>query len=411
MFNQTRSHVLYLVHRFPYPPDKGDRIRAFHIIDYLRSRCDLTVVTFDDSGVSVADRRALAGYCDRLEVIRAERGRAARGLWRLGRGGCATLGAFQSKSFGDAVRRIARESPPEAVLLSSSGLADYLKVPELRPARTVVDFVDLDSQKWRDYASQCQGPRRWIYRAEAERLRAVETKLIGGVDAITLVTDAERRLCLEHCGAGPIHTVTNGVRAGARPVALPRQVSLIFVGALDYRPNVAGVHWFCKNVWPAIHKRHPEVVLRLVGRAPHRSITQLKVPGVDVVGPVPEIRPYLDAATISISPLQIARGLQNKVLEAMAAGRPVVASAGAAQGLMALPGHDLLVADSSAEWIATLNALIEDPARQNELGRAGRAYIERAHDWSTCLNKLPDLLGLESKTDIPMRPTPVASHV
>ena len=399
MRNHPKKHVLYLVHRFPFPPDKGDRIRAFHIIEHLQDRCHLSVVTLDDANVPRRDIEALGRYCHRLDVVPASRLATTRGLIRMARGGSATLGALGSKPFFNKIEQVGSENPPDAVLLSTSGLADVLQLPSLQRARKVVDFVDLDSQKWQDYAAESRGPMRLIYGMEARRLRAVESRLIRDADAITLVTDAERQLCEQLCGTDEIHTVTNGVHPGPLPTTPPAEPRLIFVGALDYRPNVEGIHWFCRHVWPKVRAAYPTAQLALVGRSPHPTIQQLRLPGVKLIGPVPEIRPHLDAAAISISPLQIARGLQNKVLEAMAAGRPVVASPGAAEGIMASPSRDLLVADSPDEWAAAIDQLIEDPGRARQIGQAGRAYVENHHDWSTCLFKLPELLGLEGNLE------------
>ena len=399
MRNHPKKHVLYLVHRFPFPPDKGDRIRAFHIIEHLQDRCHLSVVTLDDANVPRRDIEALGRYCHRLEVVPTSRLATARGLIRMARGGSATLGALGSKSFFSKVEQVGSDNPPDAVLLSTSGLADVLQCPPLQRARKVVDFVDLDSQKWQDYAAESRGPMRIIYGMEARRLRAVESRLIRDADAITLVTDAERQLCEQLCGTGEIHTVTNGVHPGPFPTVPPAEPRLVFVGALDYRPNVEGIHWFCRHVWPMVRAAHPTAQLALVGRSPHPTLQQLRLPGVDLIGPVPEIRPHLDAAAISISPLRIARGLQNKVLEAMAAGRPVVASPGAAEGIMASPPRDLLVADSPGEWAAAIDHLIKNPESARQIGQAGRAYVENHHDWSTCLFKLPELLGLEGNLE------------
>lgn len=409
MRNHPKKHVLYLVHRFPFPPDKGDRIRAFHIIEHLQDRCHLSIVTLDDANVPRRDVEALARYCHRLEVVPAARLATAQGLLSMARGGSATLGALGSKPFLAKVEQVASETPPDAVLLSTSGLADAFELPSLQQARKVVDFVDLDSQKWQDYSRESRGPMRMIYGIEARRLRAVESRLIRDADAITLVTDAERQLCETLCGTGAIHTVTNGVHPGPAPTATPSEPRLIFVGALDYRPNVEGIHWFCRHVWSDVRAVHPTAQLALVGRSPHPSLQQIRLPGVELIGPVPEIRPHLDAAAISISPLRIARGLQNKVLEAMAAGRPVVASRGAAEGIMAVPSRDLLVADSPAEWVAAIDQLIQNPQFSNQIGQAGRTYVENYHNWSTCLFKLPELLGLEGNLENTTKFLPISA--
>lgn len=354
-----RPHVLYLVHRFPYPPDKGDRIRAFHILRTLHTRCDVSVVTFADEPVEPERRAELETHSTSLRVVRTGRfARNAGAAFGLLSGRSATEGAFSSGRFADAVRAAAAARRPDAVLLSSGGLGGFLNLPELAGVRAVVDFVDLDSLKWSDYAAAC-GPTpsglaaKLLYRTEAKRLRAAERGLLARVDAATFVTDAEADLGRRELtaagdarAAAAIHAVTNGVDleyfrpATPPPPPPPAGGRIVFLGAMDYRPNVDAVTWFTREVWPRVRAVRPEATFEIVGRRPTPAVSALHGrDGVTVTGAVPDVRPHLAAAHVAATPLRIARGLQNKVLEAMAAGVPVVASPAAAEGSAAGRGR------------------------------------------------------------------------
>ena len=405
VFDNCKPHIVYLVHRFPYPPDRGDRIRAYHIIRRLAGRCRLSVVAFTDSAIPAADRAALGKHCDHLEVVPVRRvSQLGKAGWSLMRGRSATCGAFASSAFTQAIRRVVEAAPADRVLLSTSGLADYVLGTELRGVPFVADFVDLDSQKWADYAQATPPGLRAIYTLESRRLQQVEAATANSAQAVTLVTAEEAELCQRVCN-GPICVATNGVDLEYyRPAAADDRLAdddsaesgpatCVFVGVMDYRPNVDGVEWFARAVWPEVRKRFPSARFRIVGRNPVRRVRRLQaVAGVEVVGGVPDVRPYLHEATVAISPLRIARGLQNKVLEAMACGKAVVASSRAAAGLAAQPERDLLVADSADEWTATLTALFTNAERRRQLGAAARRYAESQHDWADCLAPLTDVL-------------------
>jgi sugar transferase (PEP-CTERM/EpsH1 system associated) len=388
--------LLYLVHRVPYPPDKGDRIRAFHLLRYLARHATVHLASLADEPVADHVIAALRRYCGRLAIVQLDRWRWPRAALSFARGRTVTEGAFASPSLRSVVQDWAGSTPFHAVLLSGSSMAPYLQMPGLRSVPAVVDLVDVDSEKWLAYADADWGPRAWLYRREGLRLRRLEASLPSRVQAVTLVSDAEAQLYRSFCPEGIVQGVSNGVDLDYfQPAAPAKELSCAFVGALDYRPNVDAACWFAHEVWPTVRARSPASKLYLVGRRPVPDVLRLAVvPGVEVVGQVPDVRPYVARAAVSVNPLRIARGIQNKVLEALAMARATVGSPEALTGLSVTPGVQVLAASTPADWIDAVLRLFSDASLRRRLGAAGRAYVEERHRWERCLEPFDSLLGL-----------------
>jgi sugar transferase (PEP-CTERM/EpsH1 system associated) len=396
MPDRCRPDILYLTHRVPYPPDKGDRIRTFHMLKFLSRWARVHLAALADEAVDEGLIATLRSYCARVAVVRLRATRWVRGLASLVRGRTLTEGAFWSPRLAATVDSWADEMRFSACLASASSLVPYLRRRGVRNVPAVVDLIDVDSQKWQDYAEVCRGPRAWLYRVEGRRLKQLERGLPGWARAVTLAAEAEADLYRRFCLPGAVHAVTNGVDLDYfRPSHPSSEVSCTFVGALDYRPNIDGATWFCRTVWPDIVRRQPQAKLYLVGRRPAPAVCRLAgLPGVELVGQVPDVRPHLARSAIAVVPLRIARGIQNKVLEALAMGKAVIASPSALLGLAARPGTDLLRASSPAEWVEAVLGLFADQDLRLRLGSAGRRYVEEHHHWESCLGALPSLLGL-----------------
>jgi polysaccharide biosynthesis protein PslH len=393
-------NVLYLVHRVPYPPDKGDRIRTYHLLRYLSRRAAVHLACLADEPVPQETLAVLQGLCARLAVVPLgkwmSRLRAAGSLLR---GRTISEGAFHSPTLMKVLRDWARETCFDVSLASASSLIPYLRLSELRQTPAVVDLIDVDSQKWFDYAAADGGLRALLYRTEGRRLRALEQTLPTWARAATVVSAPEVELFQQFCPWDGIHAVSNGVDLDYfRPTPPVRaENGCVFVGALDYRPNVDAACWFARDVWPLIRRRHPGACLRLVGRQPVPEVCRLaSVPGIEVVGQVPDVRPYVADAAVAVVPLRIARGVQNKVLEAMAMEKPVVASPQALKALRDKPDLPALTAADSQEWVDHVTRLLDNPALRRQLGAAGRRYVEAWHDWERCLEPFGTLLGLET---------------
>jgi polysaccharide biosynthesis protein PslH len=327
-------------------------------------------------------------------------GRHSRWIRAAGRvaSGCtATEGLFESPSLRSQIRRWTSKIRFDAGLVVCSSMMQYIERSLRIPI--VVDLVDVDSQKWLDYAERSSGWKRLLFQLESRRLRQLESSLPERCQAITLVSQAEVDVYKSFCPNTKTSSISNGVdldyfRPSESPTKTTPTLECVFVGALDYRANVQALQWFCRTCWPTIKRENQHAILSLVGRNPVSSVTSLaNIPGVKLVGQVPDVRPYLHRSAIAIAPLLVARGIQNKILEAMATGMAVVGSSQAIQGLGCEIGTHLLQADTPQDWITTISTLLGDTEKRRALGVAAREFVEFHHCWSAHLEELLPLFG------------------
>ncbi len=387
-------NLLYLAHRVPYPPDKGDRIRSFHTLRFLAESANVHVACLADEPVPPGAVAALERRCARVAVVPVGPwARRARAAFSLLCGRPATLGAFDAPTLHRTLDLWSREIAFDVCVAFSSSMAPYLRAGGLRGVPAVVDLCDVDSEKWFDYAA-AGGPAAWLHRLEGRRLRRLERELATWARGVVLTTPAEVAVYERFAGPGTAVAVANGVDLAAfRPAAPSSELSLVFVGALDYRPNVDGIVWFCSEVWPRLCQHRRDARLFVVGRRPVAAVRRLgRMPGVEVVGTVPDVRPWLARAAVAVVPLRIARGVQNKVLEALAMAKAVVASPLCLQGLAAEPGRHLLTASDPGEWEEAVLRLLDDGELRRRLGEAGRTFVEEHHRWERCLAPLRELV-------------------
>ena len=386
------KRLLFIAHRVPYPPDKGERVRAFHELTALAEHFRITLAALAHSDGDVAAASELGRWCEKVLTGRAG-GRLGlvRGAFSAAAGRSATEGFFRNKRLLRALAEECGRKPFDLVFgYSSSTLPYVLSVPA---AARVMDLVDVDSAKWASYAQAARGPRRWLYRREARAVRALEERAVERCDAVLLVSEAEVQAISVR--SDKVLAVGNGVDTDFfKPVqGEPQpQPSLVFTGTMDYAPNAEGVCWFVRGVWPELKRRVPDLEFTIVGRDPTAEVRALAdVPGVRVTGTVPDVRPYLSAATVAVVPLRIARGIQNKILEAMAMGRAVVASPGALEGLEIAAGTEALQADSPEEWVRCILGLLRDEPRHRAMERAARLRVVADYTWSARMAPLVDL--------------------
>ena len=399
-----RPQVLLLVHRVPYPPNRGDRIRSWRLLGYLSARADVRLGFLCEEPPPEETLYALRQRCAELvAVVLPPSMRWIRGAWRLASGASATEGIFHSPVLKATVGRWASQIRFDAVVVFCSSMIQYLDVPGLSGVPVVADLVDVDSQKWFDYADQTHGIlasfKRWLYRLEGRRVRRLEASIAQRAKAVLLVSRPEVALYRSFCAAENVYALSNGVNLDYfRPTpseAAETSQRSIFVGALNYRANIDGVRWFCHEVWPEVRRRCPEARFVLVGSHPVAAVRSLaELPGVDLVGEVPDVRPYVADAALSVVPLRVARGIQNKVLEAAAMGKAVVASPQSLEGLDLEPGIHVRQAAAPEEWVESITELLGNAELRRTLGEAARRRVEQRYRWEVQWESLEKLLGL-----------------
>ena len=394
------EHLLYLTHRLPYPPNKGDKIRSWHFLAHLAKRYHVHLGTFIDDPADAVHLPHLEHICASVCAIPMNpRWRRLASLRGLLSGEALSLAYYRDRTMAAWVRDVLRRHDPRRVLVFSSPMGQYIGADDAAVRRLMVDFVDVDSAKWRAYAAQSGVVSRFIYQREAERLFDWEARLAARAAVSTFVSAAEASL-FNSLLPQPLSSVThidNGVDLGyfdpqhRMPDPWPAEgARLVFTGAMDYRANVDAVAWFCREIWPGIRQRLPHASFAIVGARPAAEVSALtRYAGVMVTGTVPDVRPWLRHAGIMVAPLRIARGVQNKVLEAMAMGLPVVGTQAAFEGIAVSASPALRIADDAAEFAAAACTLI---AGERVGADALRAQVAREHDWGTHLARLQTLV-------------------
>jgi sugar transferase (PEP-CTERM/EpsH1 system associated) len=396
------KELLFLAHRIPYPPDKGDKIRSYHLLRHLAARYKVHLGAFIDDPLDwrhVASVREMCGET-RFEALSPARAKVGS-LAALATGEPLTLRYFRNAALARWVRDLLASCRIERMLIFSSAMAQYVEGTPGDGVRRVLDFVDLDSDKWRQYGERSRGPLRWLYRREAETLFAAERRYAATFDASLFVSEAEARLFSGQApeAAGRVSVVENGVDTeyfspeGAYPDPFPAdEAALVFTGAMDYWANVDAVVWFASEVFPRVRSSVPGARFYIVGARPARAVRDLaQIQGVKVTGTVPDTRPYLAHARAAVAPLRLARGVQNKVLEAMAMARPVVASPQAVSGIRHCAELEQWSADAPGSVAELLVRLLREPAPPG-LGQALRAHVIRHYSWRDNLGRVEAIL-------------------
>jgi sugar transferase (PEP-CTERM/EpsH1 system associated) len=387
--------ILFLAHRIPYPPNKGEKIRAFHELKFLGARHTVDLLCFADSEEEAREQRGLEGFCRYVYVERRIRGNIVRGALRsLLRQEPLSCGCFFSHRFRGEVRKMLAQEAYDVIFVFCSSMAQYLPWPS--PAPVIMDFVDVDSAKWAAYAQRSLPPFSWVYGREARTLAHFEQTWAAASYSTVVSTEREAAL-LAAKGLSSIVVVGNGVEVPPQIKAVPEEIKalqpyVVFVGTMDYRPNVDAVEHFAENLLPRIRESHAELKFVIVGRDPVPRVRRLaRLPGVVVTGTVPEVETYLAGSLAVVAPFRIAQGIQNKMLEAMALGKPIVSTSGPAKAIGAADGETLLIADTAEEFASAVVSLLEDSRLRSRLGN-GSDFVRKKFSWQDKLNQLEGLL-------------------
>jgi sugar transferase (PEP-CTERM/EpsH1 system associated) len=399
------DEVLFLAHRLPFPPNKGDKIRSYRWLRALATQYRVHVGTFIDDPNDwqhVDTLRELAGG----EVCVLPR-RKWTSLLRAGsallRGSSLSLALFESAPMRAWVARILTERPVRRVALFSSSMAPYADGALRRGARVVADYCDVDSDKFRQYAVDGRWPASALFALEHRRLLAAEAKYVRAFATTTFISQAESELFRTSSGvpSDKLAVVANGVdteffdpqREEASPYADGQQ-AVVFVGAMDYRANVASAQWFVREVWSRVKTRCSRAQFYVVGSNPVPEVLALvRDSEIVVTGTVPDVRPYLSHASVVIAPLTIARGVQNKVLEAMAMAKPMVITPAATAGLPGIGALPAIAVASDAQSFAdaVIQHLEAPPAAAARL--QARQHVQEAYSWTHCMERFASLVA------------------
>ena len=395
--------VLFLAHRIPYPPDKGDKIRSWRALKHIAERATVHLGAFVDDPADLQYGDKLRSMCGDVLLQPIPRwARVTRSLRAVRTGEALSVGLYYDRRMVEWVRETVRRRQISAIYVFSSQMARYAAA-YLGGRKSVMDFVDVDSEKWRQYAGESFGWRRIVYGREAKLLRGVEKLAARHYNTSVFVSDAEAALFRKISGSygHTVEVVGNGVDLGyfspdaVRPIEPAGRPAVAFTGAMDYRPNIDAALWFADRCWPLIRAAAPEASFTIAGANPVADIRKLDgKEGISVTGRVPDIRPYLAGADVAVAPLRIARGVQNKVLEAMAMGKPVVATAAAAEGIDATNGEHLLVADEPTAVAAAVIEIFRNRPKAAAIGAAARRRVVERYDWDAKLAPLDEKLGL-----------------
>lgn len=389
-------NILFLTHRVPYPPDRGDRIRSFHLLQHFTQQGNVYLASLNDEPAPKATQEALEERCEGV-CVRTLGGpeRWLRACQTMLAGRSATEGLFVHPAVAKQIKLWTDTIAFDVIVVFCSSMYPYVRHLQPGKTRTVVDLVDVDSQKWMDYAAQSRGWRRRLFQLEGNRVGRLESEILASADSVVVVSPNEAKLLGDDPCEAKVHAIGNGVDLD---YFQPSHADIdadtcVFLGALDYRANIDGLNSFCSQVWPRVRHDRPSARLRLVGRNPTQAVRRLaESPGIELVGQVDDVRPHMAAASISVVPLRIARGVQNKVLESMAMGKAVIASPESLVGIDVEPGIHVRAAETPDEWAAAIERLLNRPDEARKLGLAGRRFVEHRHRWSEVLQPFGDLL-------------------
>jgi polysaccharide biosynthesis protein PslH len=394
---ETILQILYLAHRIPYPPNKGEKTRCFHQLQFLSARHSIDLFCFADSAEEAKGSRALGAFCRsvHVETLLPRTGymrSAARLLGALP----ASVAYYDSPPMHRAVRRALNAKNYDLIFVYCSSMAQFIPLPAKVPA--VIDFVDADSAKWTQYARTGSFPSSWLYAREGASLARYEKRVTQDFN-LSIVTTPMEALDLGGGGCRSVEVVPNGVTA---PLALDSrellaeirqaQPYVLFIGTMSYRPNADAVTYFAKEIFPLLRQTHPDLRFLIVGRDPTSAVRNLaRYPGVVVTGAVPDVHSYLTGAAVAVAPFRIAQGVQNKVLEALVAGVPVVLTSRPARAVGGTAADVLLVADSPKEFVASVRSVLENPELRRRSMEAAPS-LQELLAWEPSLARMEELL-------------------
>lgn len=385
--------ILFLAQRVPYPPNRGDKITTWRLVQRLGRAHEVRIVAFahDEKDVAAAEELRKKGFPTTAIPYRDRAAKIAALPLLLTRTPL-TLGVYGSRALQAAVDELAPAS--DLAYAYSSSMGAFLERHPRLPR--VMHFGELDSDKWRQYAERSGFPMRQVYGREHRTLLEFERRIARSFAANVVCTPLEKAVFEREIPGATAVVLRNGVdlaRFAPRWDGRERG-RIVFTGVMNYLPNAEGCVWFVREILPLVRREVPEATFSIVGSHPTPEVRRLAdVPGVEVTGFVDDTRDWLGRASVAVAPLRIARGIQNKVLEALAMGLPVVGTTCATQGVDGVDGRHFRVRDDPDGFAREVAALLRDPAAALALGREGRRFVEDTYDWEVVFAPLDALVA------------------
>ncbi len=396
--------ILYVCHRFPFPPKRGGKIRPFNMIKHLSQQHEVHVCSLARSQIEADEGKGLIDYCVHTEcVVVTEPWQTLRMIVRLPLATPSSMGYFYSPALKKRIDELHAQHHYDLIFVHCSSVAQY--VEDITDAVKILDFGDMDSQKWLEYAHYKPFPLNLGYWWEGKKMARAEGRLARKFDYSSATTRMELNTLRELAPGVASDWFPNGVDQNffAPDGGGYDADTISFIGRMDYYPNQECMLRFCRDVLPKIQAQRPSAKLVIVGADPTPEIFELaKLPGVTVTGSVPDVRPFVRRSALMVAPLAIARGTQNKILEALAMGVPVVTSSLAADGVDCVAGEHLLVADSADDIANCALRLMQDNVERERLSVAGRSRMLSHHHWPHSMERLDSILG-EAKKQAALR--------
>lgn len=388
-------NILYVCHRFPFPPKRGGKIRPFNMIRHFTSQGhQVTVCSMSRSESEAQEGEGIAEHCLRFEMASVKNPvQILRMVARLPLTTPSSMGFFYSPELKRRIEKLLTTQHFDLIFVHCSSVAQY--VEDVKGIPKVLDFGDMDSQKWLEYANYKPFPLSLGYRLEGKKMEMAEKRLARKFDLCTATTRAEWETLRNYGTARATDWFPNGVDANYfKPDGEGYDPdTLSFIGRMDYYPNQECMFDFCRNTHPLIQSRRPGAKLLIVGADPTPAVRKLaELPGVTVTGSVPDVRPYILRSAAMVAPLNIARGTQNKILEAMAMGVPVVTSPAGAGGVDAEDGIHFLVGRNPIEYAENCLRLMQNAEERARFSVAGRERMLANHDWRASMRRLDTIV-------------------
>ena len=394
--------LLYFTTHQAWPINAGARLRDYHLARHLAARCSVTFAQMSHAGEELCKPPEDSGLASVVTLHKSRTYTPSKILRGLAGPKPVTVLNCWSRRMASELAEALRSRQYESVQIEGMHLMEYLPVIQeaLSLPAIVVDWHNIESEMmWRYAGTPLNRLKKWAAKRTAKLIERAENRLLDTCGMHTVTSERERQKLLARHPSASIQVVPNGVDTGYytekeilqafRPTGIDGQKrSILFVGSMDFHANIDAVIWFSRTVWPEISRKHPDIQFTIVGRDPGPEVRSLASDRIHVTGTLRDVRPFYASAVAAVVPIRSGSGTRLKILEAMAAGVPVVSTRLGAEGIDAQDNVHTLLADSSLELVAAVDRIISSPETRKRLAAAARALVVTRYDWSVIGEKL-----------------------